>query len=211
MNKFENLNCISENREPQRAYYIPKSGYTLLNGMWDFKFYDCDYEESYIEKEWEKIDVPSCWQLRGYEKPNYTNVVYPYPYEPPYIPDNNPMGIYRREFEVQDTSRCIYIVFEGVSSCLELFINDEYVGYSQGSHLQAEFDISSFVKEGVNNVTAKVRKWCCGSYLEDQDFFRFNGIFRDVYLLSRPKGHIKDIKITTDDNIINVHLTEKQK
>lgn len=204
MKKYENLNCISENREPQRAYYIPKDGCTLLNGMWDFKFYDCDFEEPYTEKEWGKIDVPSCWQLRGYEKPNYANVAYPYPYDPPYTPNNNPMGIYRREFEIQDTDRDTYIIFEGVSSCLELFINDTYVGYSQGSHLQAEFSIGDYVKKGVNTVTAKVRKWCSGSYLEDQDFFRFNGIFRDVYLLSRPKGHIRDIHITTDENVINI-------
>ena len=204
MRKYEDLNIIAENREPQRAYYIPESGCTILNGIWDFKFYDCDFEENYIEKEWDKIDVPSCWQLRGYENPNYTNVAYPYSYDPPYVPNNNPMGIYRREFQLQNTDCSTYIVFEGVSSCLELFINDNYVGYSQGSHLQAEFDISSYVKDGVNTVTAKVRKWCSGSYLEDQDFFRFNGIFRDVYLLSRPKGHIKDINITTDKNIINV-------
>ena len=204
MKKHENLNCISENREPQRAYYIPRCGCTTLNGIWDFKFFDCDFEEAYIEKSWTKIDVPSCWQLRGYENPNYTNVSYPYPYDPPYIPNNNPLGIYKREFEIQDLERDTYIVFEGVSSCLELFINDRYVGYSQGSHLQAEFNIRDYVKKGVNTVTAKVRKWCLGSYLEDQDFFRFSGIFRDVYLLSRPKGHIRDINITTDDNNINV-------
>lgn len=204
MKKYENLNCISENREPQRAYYIPQSGCTMLNGIWDFKFFDCDFEETYTEKSWAKIDVPSCWQLRGYENPNYSNVAYPYPYEPPYIPNNNPLGIYMREFEMQDTERDTYIVFEGVSSCLELFVNDRYVGYSQGSHLQAEFNISDYVKKGTNTVTAKVRKWCLGSYLEDQDFFRFSGIFRDVYLLSRPKGHIRDIKITTDDNHIHV-------
>lgn len=204
MKKHENLNCISENREPQRAYYIPQSGCTMLNGIWDFKFFDCDYEETYIEKSWTKIDVPSCWQLRGYENPNYTNVAYPYPYDPPYIPNNNPLGIYKREFEIREPERETYIVFEGVSSCLELFINDRYVGYSQGSHLQAEFNISDYVKKGVNTVTAKVRKWCLGSYLEDQDFLRFNGIFRDVYLLSRPKGHIRDIHITTDDNNINI-------
>lgn len=204
MKKYENLNCISENREPQRAYYIPKNGCTKLNGTWDFKFYNCDFEEAYIEKEWGKIDVPSCWQLCGYEEPNYANVAYPYPYDPPYVPDNNPLGIYKREFEIQDTECDTYIVFEGVSSCLELFINDMYAGYSQGSHLQAEFNISDYVKKGVNTITAKVRKWCLGSYLEDQDFFRFSGIFRDVYLLSRPKGHIRDIKITTDDNYINI-------
>ena len=204
MKKYENLNCISENREPQRAYYIPQSGCTMLNGIWDFKFFDCDFEEAYIEKSWTKIDVPSCWQLRGYENPNYANVSYPYPYDPPYTPNNNPLGIYKRGFEIQNPERDTYIVFEGVSSCLELFINDRYVGYSQGSHLQAEFNISNYVKKGVNTVTAKVRKWCLGSYLEDQDFFRFNGIFRDVYLLSRPKGHIRDINITTDGNHINV-------
>ena len=124
MKKYEDLSCISENREPQRAYYIPKSGCTMLNGIWDFKFFDCDYEEAYMEKPWAKIDVPSCWQLRGYENPNYTNVSYPFPYDPPYIPNNNPLGIYKREFEIPDPKRDTYIVFEGVSSCLELFIND---------------------------------------------------------------------------------------
>ncbi len=204
MRKYENLELISENREQQRSYYIPENSCTMLNGMWDFKFYDADYEESYVEKEWGKIDVPSCWQVRGYENPNYTNVRYPFPYDPPFVPDKNPMGVYRRSFDVTDITRKTYIVFEGVSSCLELYINDKYVGYSQGSHLQAEFDITDFVKPGDNTVVAKVRKWCTGSYLEDQDFFRFNGIFRDVYVLSRPEGHIKDINITTDNNVINI-------
>jgi len=206
MRRYEDLGFISENRQPQRSYYIPKDGCTLLNGEWDFKFYDCDFEESYEEKEWDKIQVPSCWQLKGYENPNYANVAYPFPYDPPYVPTHNPMGVYRREFDVEDTKRDTYIVFEGVSSCLELFINDKYVGYSQGSHLQAEFDITEYVNAGKNTLIAKVRKWCSGSYLEDQDFFRFNGIFRDVYLLSRPKGHIKDIHITTDENVINVEF-----
>ena len=204
MRKYENLNTISENREKQRSYYIPRGGHTCLNGTWNFKYYDCDFEEGYLNKDWEEIPVPSCWQLVGYGNPNYANVAYPHPVDPPYVPTQNPMGVYMRTFEIFDITRDIYIVFEGVSSCVELFINDKYVGYSQGSHLQAEFDISSFVKEGENTVVAKVRKWCSGSYLEDQDFFRFNGIFRDVYLLSRPKGHIKDIHITTNDNIINI-------
>lgn len=204
MRKYEDLKHISENREPQRSYYIPESGCTYLNGDWRFKFYDCDYEEDVVEKAWESIEVPSCWQLQGYENPNYVNLAYPYPYDPPYVPTNNPMGIYNREFEITDIDRNTYIVFEGVSSCLELYINDKYVGYSQGSHLQAEFDISDFVVLGTNTVTAKVRKWCSGSYLEDQDCFRFNGIFRDVYILSRPIGHIKDISIVTDENVINI-------
>ena len=211
MKIYENLDTISQNREKQRAYYIPRNGCIMLNGTWNFKFYDCDFEEKYIEKEWEQIDVPSCWQMRGYESPNYTNVAYPYPFEPPYVPSKNPMGVYRRKFEIEDITRSIYIVFEGVSSCLELFINDRYVGYTQGSHLQAEFDITDYVVEGTNTIVAKVRKWCSGSYLEDQDSFRFNGIFRDVYLLSRPKGHIKDIKITTEENVINIEFDGEAK
>lgn len=206
MRKYENLKFFAENRMPQRSYYIPRSngGYTLLNGEWNFKYYERDFEADYIEKPWGKITVPSCWQLVGYGHPNYANVAYPYPVNPPHVPTENPMGIYERTFEIGDTYRNTYIVFEGVSSCLELYINGKYVGYSQGSHLQAEFDITDFVKKGENTVTAFVRKWCSGSYLEDQDFLRFNGIFRDVYLLSRPKGHIGDINIVTDGDKIAV-------
>ena len=206
MRKYENIECISENREAQRSYYIPESGYVLLNGEWKFKFFEYDFEESYKEKEWERISVPSCWELSGYDNPNYANVAYPHPVNPPYIPTKNPMGVYERTFEIDDIERDIYIIFEGVASCLELYINNIYVGFSQGPHLQAEFDIGKFVKKGTNTVCVKVRKWCVGSYLEDQDFFRFHGIFRDVYILSRPKGHIKDIKITTEDNRIQINF-----
>ena len=205
MRIYEDLTRISENRLPQRAYYIP-TGYTLLNGDWKFKFYSRDIDEEVEIAEWDTIDVPSCWQARGYEKPYYTNVQYPYPVDPPYVPDENPLGIYEREFEIEDLEKSHYIVFEGVSSCVSLYINGEYVGYSQGSHLQAEFDISAFVKKGTNVIRAKVLKWCSGSYMEDQDFFRYNGIFRDVYLLSRPKGHIKDIDIKTNGNEISVNF-----
>ncbi len=204
MRRYEDLTKISENRLPQRAYYIPENSKTLLNGVWDFKYFEADYEEDTVEKAWDKIDVPSCWQLKGYENPNYTNVAYPFPFDPPFVPSKNPLGVYRKEFVIDYTDEKTYIVFEGVSSSVTLFINDEYVGYSQSSRLQAEFDITEFVKKGVNTVTAKVLKWCSGSYLEDQDAFRFNGIFRDVYLLKRPFGHIVDIDIKTDKNNINV-------
>lgn len=204
MRRYEDITKISEKLQKQRSYYIPKSGHISLNGIWNFKFYECDFEESYVEKEWKTIDVPSCWQSRGYENPNYANVAYPFPYNPPYVPAKNPMGVYEREFTIDDIDRCIYVVFEGVCSCVELYINDKYAGYSQGSHLQAEFDITDYIVCGKNKICAKVRKWCSGSYLEDQDMFRYNGIFRDVYILSRPKGHIKDIHITTDDNRINI-------
>lgn len=201
---YEDLTHICENRMPQRAYYIPENdgACTLLNGEWDFKYYDADFKEEEKIENWDKTPVPSCWQMHGYEDPNYTNSQYPYPVDMPYVPDENPMGIYRRTFNVADGNKKHYIVFEGVSSNLELYVNGKYVGYSQGSHLQAEFDITDFVNQGENIVTAKVRKWCSGSYLEDQDFFRFNGIFRDVYVLERPIGHIRDIKITTEGNDI---------
>lgn len=206
MRFYENLSTIQENRQAPRAYCIPENpgACTSLNGIWDFAFYARDYDEA--PQKTGTIDVPSCWQSRGYEAPGYTNMVYPYPVDPPYVPNDNPMGVYTRRFSVTDSDRRHYLVFEGVASCLELFVNDCRVGYSQGSHLQAEFDISDFVHTGENTVTAKVRKWCSGSYLEDQDFFRFSGIFRDVYLLSRPRNHIRDVDIHAAGNRIDVAM-----
>ena len=213
MRFYEDLKHIKENRMPQRAYYIPENegAYILLNGQWNFKYYDADFKEEKVIENWDKIPVPSCWQIHGYDVPNYSNVRYPYPIDMPYVPDENPMGIYMREFEIKDNEKRHYIVFEGVSSNLELYVNDKYVGYSQGSHLQAEFDITDFVNAGTNKVLAKVRKWCSGSYLEDQDAFRFNGIFRDVYILSRPEGHIIDIKLVTEGNKIIVDFDGEAK
>ena len=211
MRIYESYEKFSENREPQRAYYIPydslekalkgdktKSNYyKLLNGNWNFAFFtrDIDVPEDVVFTD--TTPVPSCWQAQGYEKPGYTNMMYPHPIDAPYVPDDNPCGVYEREFilDASWANRETYIVFEGVSSCLFLYVNGEYVGFSQGSHLQAEFDITKYVTEGINTVTAKVLKWCVGSYLEDQDFFRFSGIFRDVYLLSREEGHVKDVCI----------------
>lgn len=206
MRKYEDLNYLHENRLKQRAYYIPENegAFVSLNGMWKFDFYERDYDEAPSKSG--EIDVPSCWQTRGYEAPYYTNVVYPYPVNPPYVPMDNPMGVYTRQFEITDAGRRHYVVFEGVSSCVELFINGQFAGYSQGSRLQAEFDISDYVQEGTNEIVAKVRKWCSGSYLEDQDCFRYNGIFRDVYILSRPEGHIVDIDVITKGNEVHINL-----
>ena len=208
MRFYEDLHFLQENRMPQRAYYIPEGpgSYTGLNGNWDFRYYEADYLEEEAVTHWDTIPVPSCWQSQGYEHPWYTNVRYPHPTDMPYVPNDNPMGVYRRDFTVENPRNRHYLVFEGVSSNLQLFVNGSYVGYSQGSHLQAEFDITDFVREGTNQVLAKVRKWCSGSYLEDQDCFRCNGIFRDVYLLSRPQGHIRDISIVTEGNRILVDL-----
>ncbi len=200
---YEDPLKTSENRLKGRAYYIPKDSQTVLNGIWDFIYFENgDAASDYSA--WDKIDVPSCWQLRGYEEPNYTNINYPYPCDPPFVPDINPMGVYRRYFEIQDTDKLQYLVLEGVASLGEIYINGRYVGFTTGTHLMAEFDITPFVKKGENEIIIKVRKWNCTSYIEDQDFFRFNGLFRDVYLLSRPKGHLYDIKITAENGIIDV-------
>ncbi len=200
---YEDTNKTSENRLRGRSWYIPEGSEQIsLNGMWNFCFFENGDIIDGIPK-WNTIDVPSCWQLRGYEHPNYTNVNYPFPYDPPYAPDINPCGVYEKTFWIENTRNAAYFVFEGVSSHAELYINGRYVGFTQGSHLMAEFDISDFVRAGENTVRVYVRKWCCGSYLEDQDQFRYNGIFRDVYILSRPRGHIFDLDIRTKDNLIN--------
>lgn len=207
MRIYENPMKTSENREAARSYYIPggRSEYRLLNGEWRFAYFDRDVDVPETITEWKTIPVPSCWQLEGYDNPNYTNINYPYPCDPPYVPDDNPCGVYEREFELECVWGRVYFVLEGVSSCAFVSVNGEYVGFTQGSHLQAEFDITDFAKEGTNTITVKVLKWCCGSYLEDQDFFRFNGIFRDCYLLQRPEDHICDIELIPDGTTIRVH------
>lgn len=197
MRIYENPEKTSENRKSSRSYYIPGgvSEYALLNGEWRFAYFSRDIDVPEEITQWDTIPVPSCWQLHGHENPNYTNVNFPYPCDPPYVPDDNPCGIYEREFMLARKWGKVYFVLEGVSSCAFLYVNGEYVGFTQGSHLQAEFDITDYVIEGSNTVRVKVLKWCCGSYLEDQDFLRFNGIFRDCYLLQRPEGHITDVEM----------------
>lgn len=208
MRIYENPEKTSENRMPPRSAYIPQgvSEYRKLNGEWDFAYFERDIDVPEKIENWNKIPVPSCWQIYGYDNPNYTNINYPFPYDIPYVPDDNPCGVYHRNFEIAEKWGRIYFVFEGVSSCAFLYINDEYVGFTQGSRMQAEFDITDFVKKGQNSVMVKVLKWCCGSYLEDQDAFRYNGIFRDVYILQRPEKHIRDIELIPDSKAINIKL-----
>lgn len=183
----------------------------LLNGEWDFAYFDRDIDVPETIEKWDKIPVPSCWQILGYENPNYTDYNYPYPVDPPYVPDNNPCGVYQREFEISKKWGKVYFVFEGVSSCAYLSINGNYVGFTQGIHLQAEFDITDYVVEGTNTVTVKVLKWCCGSYLEDQDLFRFNGIFRDLYILQRPENHLYDIEMIPNEKTIDIKIDKPAK
>ncbi len=212
MRHYEDLNRIHVNTLPARAHYVPYDSlekalsgereasafFRLLNGQWDFRYFSRDVDCPGEIADWEKTDVPSCWQARGYERPYYTNVNYPYPVDPPFVPDDNPLGVYRRFVRVseEEAARENYLVFEGVAPCFDLYVNGEYVGYSSVSHSTSEFSVR--LHSGKNEILVKVYKWCVSSYLEDQDFLRYNGIFRDVYLLSRPKGHLFDIDLGFD-------------
>jgi len=212
--------------EPPRSYFVPyhssecaRAGYRdnseffkTLIGSWDFKFYKSandvpDPRDTKIEYT-EKLDVPMNWQHacgREYDKIQYTNVDYPIPLDPPYIPEENPAGLYRRTFNLskkQTSEKDVIINFEGVDSCFYLFINGKFVGYSQVSHMTSEFNITKYVHCGINEITVLVLKWCVGTYLEDQDMFRSSGIFREVYLLFRDKKRITDVFVkceTADD------------
>ena len=141
--------------------------------------------------------MPSNWQLHGYDKPQYTNVCYPIPYDPPYVPDDIPVGIYQRSYNYSPDGNDRILVFEGIDSCVYLYINGEFAGYSQVSHSTSEFDITPLLREGENKITAAVLKWCDGTYLEDQDKIRLSGIFRDVYVLSRPKVRLENYIVKT--------------
>lgn len=143
-------------------------------------------------------------QMHGYDKPQYTNVCYPIPYDPPFVPDDIPAGVYSRSYNYTPDGLDKILVFEGVDSCIYLYINGIFAGYSQVSHSTSEFDITSFLNKGKNNITVAVLKWCDGTYLEDQDKFRLSGIFRDVYVLSRPKKRLENYIVKTD---ISMDLT----
>lgn len=217
---FEDPKTLHVNTMDNRAYYIPyptidetlsedrmySKQFQLLNGQWDFEYFNSIYdvtEEFYAPNfdvsNFKKIPVPSVWQNYGYDKHQYTNVRYPFPYDSPFVPTENPCGIYIRQFDVDSNYNEMrkYLNFEGVDSCFYLWINGQFVGYSQVSHSTSEFDITDFVHEGTNTITVLVLKWCDGSYFEDQDKFRMSGIFRDVYMLYRPQNHIRDFFVKT--------------
>ena len=214
MEKYNDLSLVHENRLPQRAYYIPhptlesaltgkktaSGAYKCLNGEWNFAYFetplDLPDDMSAISFK-ESLPVPSCWECYGYGQIQYTNTNYPFQYDPPYVETFNPVGVYSREFTVEGKEKT-YLVFEGVSSYFELYINNRYVGMSRASRCQSEFDITPFLVEGENVMTVAVYTMNAGSYLEDQDQFRYHGIFRDVYLLSRPENHIRDIYLKPD-------------
>ncbi len=217
---YEDLKILHENTMPARAYYIPASGQVdtfagkreasdrmqLFNGKWKFHYYssvgelkDAFYAPDYDNAGDALINVPSTWQMEGYDTHQYTNIRYPFPFDPPYVPQDNPCGTYVYTFDYHSDWKApkVYLNFEGVDSCFYVWLNGTYVGYSQVSHATSEFDVSSLVSEGRNRLAVLVLKWCDGSYLEDQDKFRMSGIFRDVYLLKRPKQAVRDYFIRT--------------
>ena len=220
---YEDLSVLHQNTMPDRAYFIPSSSRNdmlvrhrersdrlkILSGCdWYFAWYpsihdlqDLFYLPDYRPgRGWKKEKVPFCWQMRGYDNPQYTNIRYPFPFDPPYVPQDNPCGAYLHHFEwhrSQDAP-CAFLNFEGVDSCFYVWLNGTYVGYSQVSHHTTEFNVTDFLQEGDNLLGVLVLKWCDGSYLEDQDKFRFSGIFRDVYIISRPENRIENYVIETD-------------
>ena len=218
---YEDLSVLHENTMPTRAYYIPASKrmdsllehreesdrMQLLNGNWKFRYFesiydvkDEFYELGYDVSSYDVLKVPSVWQMAGYDNHQYTNIRYPFPFDPPYVPQDIPCGAYVHTFEYQRdekaTKACLN--FEGVDSCFYVWLNGKYVGYSQVSHATSEFDVTSVIEEGDNTIAVLVLKWCDGTYLEDQDKFRMSGIFRDVYLLNRPEQAVRDYRVTTD-------------
>ena len=231
---YENLNVLHENTMPARAYYIPASKrmdnlvehreesdrMQLLNGTWKFQYFtsiynikDSFFEKNYDTENFDEIRVPSVWQMAGYDTHQYTNIRYPFPFDPPYVPQDIPCGAYVHNFEYSRDEKAskAFLNFEGVDSCFYVWINGSYVGYSQVSHMTSEFDVTDVLQDGTNTVAVLVMKWCDGSYLEDQDKFRMSGIFRDVYILKRPEQAISDyhIKSKIEDILAKVELDVK--
>ena len=231
---YENLSVLHENTMPARAYYIPASRrmdnlvehreesdrMQLLNGTWKFQYFNSiyDVQEPFFEKDYDtenfdEIQVPSVWQMAGYDTHQYTNIRYPFPFDPPYVPQDIPCGTYAHTFvyHKDENAPKAFLNFEGVDSCFYVWINGSYVGYSQVSHMTSEFDITDLLRDGENSIAVLVMKWCDGSYLEDQDKFRMSGIFRDVYILKRPKQAISDYHIKTriEDMLAKVEIEMK--
>ncbi|UOQ87231.1 glycoside hydrolase family 2 TIM barrel-domain containing protein [Gracilibacillus salinarum] len=220
---WQTLSVLERNRTKARAHYIPYADqqtakkdvrshsdrFQLLNGKWKFAYFPTDQHvpndvAQCDVSDWDQLYVPSNWQMHGYGIPHYTNKQYPFPIDPPHIPTENPTGVYRRTFYLNEEweDKRVFIRFEGVDSAFHLLINGAEVGYSQGSRIPSEFAISDFVQPGENEITVKVYQWSDASYIEDQDMWWLSGIFRDVYVLARPACHVEDFFVQTvlDEN-----------
>lgn len=217
------FSVFEENKLTERSYFIPfsttekllKSDYKneryisdrtiLLSGEWNFAYFDklSKIPESFDTESasFDSVTVPSTWQRTGYDQIAYINTRYPFPKKPPHIPQDVAVGIYQRCFNIQSTKEHRILTFLGVAGALAVYINGKYVGYSEGSHNTAEFDITKFVNNGSNEIVAVNYKWSNGTYLECQDMFRENGIFRDVYIIETEKSYINDFCIRPEKNI----------
>ncbi len=226
---YENADIQSVGTSELRAYYVPYESekaakadvreesqkFTLLSGDWDFRYFeslrvmDENLRDPNLKIKGDKIKVPSVWQVYGYDQNQYTNVNYPIEFDPPYIPYDNPCGLYVKKVKIGSSSKRRFICFEGVDSCFYLYVNGEEVGYSQITHSLSEFEITKYLKEGENTISVLVLKWCDGTYFEDQDKFRFSGIIGDVYLLERDNAFLRDYKITTKLGELSAEVTMK--
>lgn len=216
---YKNFNIFKDNILAPRAYFIPFPSYEaakksdirteryssekikLLSGEWQFKYFAHVSEmPENIDTDafcFDSVEVPSLWQFTGYEKPYYLNIRYPFKADPPHFPEDCPVSVYLKKIELDDDKKTRFITFLGVMSSIDLFVNGKYIGYSEGSHNSAEFDITEALKKGENEIAVVVHKWCNGTYLECQDMFRNNGIFRDVYITEHESAYIYDIDVKT--------------
>ena len=204
-------------REARTAFYKDSQKKISLNGEWNFKYVDAPelspegFEQSRACEGWDKIDVPSVWQLRGYDKMHYTDVLYPFPVNPPHVPDENPTGIYKKTvvLDEQWMEKDTVLKFHGVDSAFDVWVNGNHVGFGKVSRLPSEFDITGFVKTGENDITVRVYKWSDGTYLEDQDMWWLSGIYRDVELINEEKNAVLDLRVngTLDDSYKNGFFT----
>ncbi len=216
---FNDFSVYEINKSAPRAYFIPYTSEAaliktpfakertssdmvrVLSGKWDFKYYPentlvpNNIDTSRIK--FDEIDVPSTWQRTGYENPVYINCAYEFETAVPHVPEKCSVGVYRKKFKAKKGNKYI-ISFLGVASCLDLYCNGQYVGYSEGAHNTAEFDLTKLIKNGDNEIVACVHKWSNGTFLECQDMFRENGIFRDVLLYEMPETYINDFCVKTE-------------
>lgn len=236
LNHWEDQTFFEENKEPGHATYMPyptvesmrgdafyqtpwvapaSSRVLSLNGVWKFNFVGSPEERPGEEtfygdqadvSDWDTISVPSCWEMKGYDKPMYINVQYAFPDNPPFVSTNingvgrNPVGSYRRTFDLPEdwADKRVFVHFDGIYSAAYVWVNGRYVGYTQGANNAAEFDLTAHVHPGENNISVQVFRWSDGSYLEGQDMFHMSGIHRDVYLFATPKTYVRDHYITSE-------------
>ncbi|PKH07717.1 beta-galactosidase subunit alpha [Moritella sp. Urea-trap-13] len=219
MNNWENFFRLNENRMAPRAYFFSydsvstattfqrelSSHYQLLSGQWNFNFFTNPLlvpDEFYTQymNNWDKITVPNMWQMEGHGDLQYTDEGFPFPIDVPFVPSDNPTGAYQRTFTLGETwtDKQTIIKFDGVETYFEVYVNGHYVGFSKGSRLTAEFDISAFAQQGENLLSVRVMQWADSTYIEDQDMWWTGGIFRDVYLIGKEQVHVQDLTVRTD-------------